>query len=194
MTRKTKKFAQRDYSPNITSLNFFAPAVTQRLASLLIRSSSMGGGAALLWNTLVFRSFQIVQHTSMVIKAIALRLGTLLDDIMVHQDLTDANAFQSWKEKWLSPSHALTRLQSLRVYRHRLKRCAADSCICLHRGQRRQLFQHLLFFLINRLGQIFCIRFKKKMVKCLLYARGLSVGRHSWLLEFLNFARIPLIR
>jgi hypothetical protein len=35
-------------------------------------SKRMGGGAALLWNTLTFLFFQIVQLTGMVMEAIAL--------------------------------------------------------------------------------------------------------------------------
>jgi hypothetical protein len=62
----------------------FAPAELQSFASLLMISRSIVGGAALLLKTLAFRSFQIVQLTSIVRKAMPLRMGEALQDIKVH--------------------------------------------------------------------------------------------------------------
>jgi hypothetical protein len=50
-------------------------------------SRTIVSGAALLLKTLVFRSFQISQLTSMVRNVIAFRFRVALQDIMVHKDL-----------------------------------------------------------------------------------------------------------
>jgi hypothetical protein len=58
-------------------------------------SRRMLGGPALLWKTLTLRAFQIVQLTSMVMEAIALRFGEALQAIMDHQSLMERFAIQS---------------------------------------------------------------------------------------------------
>ena len=59
------------YSRDMKDPNFFAPAVTQRLASVEMVLSKIVGGALLNLNTLAFRSFQIDHETSMVREALA---------------------------------------------------------------------------------------------------------------------------
>jgi hypothetical protein len=59
------------------------------LTSFLIVSRKTLVSTALLLKTLVFRSFQIVQLTSIVINANALRLGDALQDMFSHHILTE---------------------------------------------------------------------------------------------------------
>ena len=65
--------------------NFFAPAITQSLASLLMILKMTGAGVDLCWNTRAFLSFEMVQPTSMVRDAMAFLLGMLLPDMFLHQ-------------------------------------------------------------------------------------------------------------
>jgi hypothetical protein len=61
-----------------------SPAAIQSLTSSLIVSSKTLVGAVLLLKTLAFRSFQIVQLTSIVIEAKVFRLGDALVDMFSH--------------------------------------------------------------------------------------------------------------
>jgi hypothetical protein len=78
------KGKERKISPNgllscyYKKLKSFAPAATQSLPFLLISPRRMVGGVALLWKTLALCSFQIVQLTSILREAIALRFGEAL--------------------------------------------------------------------------------------------------------------------
>jgi hypothetical protein len=49
--------------------------VTQSFTSFLMVSETLGGGTGLLWKTITFLCFHIVQVVNMVSVAIALRLG-----------------------------------------------------------------------------------------------------------------------
>ena len=74
--------------------NFFAPAMTQRLASVSMEASNIVGGALLCLKTLAFHSFQIVQETSMVRDALAWRFGVSLSQVLAHQASTESNKGQ----------------------------------------------------------------------------------------------------
>jgi hypothetical protein len=80
MQNGKERMFQHDYYSNITRLKFFAPAAIQSLASLLMISRRMVGGAALLLKNLAFRSFQIVQLINIVREAMVLRYGEALQD------------------------------------------------------------------------------------------------------------------
>jgi hypothetical protein len=61
----------KDFAASIIKLH----VVTQSFTTFLMVTKTMGGGAELLWKTLVFLCFYIVQLVNMLRMAIALRLG-----------------------------------------------------------------------------------------------------------------------
>ena len=64
LLQDTQQTRHADYSREIKDPSFFAPAMTQRLASVEMEESKIGGGALLCLNTLALRSFQIVHEMS----------------------------------------------------------------------------------------------------------------------------------
>ena len=74
--------------------NFFAPAMTQRLASVSMEASNIVDGVLLCLKTLAFRSFQIVHETSMVRDALGWRFGVSLSQVLAHQASTKSNKGQ----------------------------------------------------------------------------------------------------
>ena len=127
MTSYKKEIHVSDYSPGMILLKSLAPAETQSLASPLMISRIIEGGADLLLKILAFLSFQIVQLTSMTREAISLRFAAALKVIVDHHSLMERPGGHSLVRIEGNPIHPLTISHTLFVNRHWEKRCAAVS-------------------------------------------------------------------
>lgn len=116
------------YSPGIMVPNFFAPAVTQRMALHLMLLGNNVGGMLFCQKTHVFLSFQMVQPRSIVREAMALRLGVLLLHQFTHHSFIESLRCQVDVSKFSRWSHSFTKFQRRIVNLHLTKRCSPDSC------------------------------------------------------------------
>jgi hypothetical protein len=110
--------------------------------------------AFLLWKALAFLSSKISQVTSKVSEPIAVWSEEGSPVLRCHQSsITLVGQSLSSTKKALS--HTLMRLHSLIVNRQCENKCAADSMVCLHKGQAPQ-FGHPLFSNISVVQSLFC--------------------------------------
>ena len=121
--------------------NFFAPAVTQRMTSLLMLLSKTVGGILFCRKTRAFRSFQMVHPNSMAREAMAFRLGVLLLDLFTHHSFKESSRCQVDVSRSFKCTYSLTKFHRRRVNRHLKKRCAPVSCSLLQRGHMPQFDQ-----------------------------------------------------